>query len=136
MLNENTPLCRICFEGGDIEDGKPLNQPCACRGSIGHMHQSCLMQWVTVSGSSICEICLHQFAGVLTDVNLVPNAVRQPGVRRTAFRRVVFALMGLAVCVKITMFGTPGVVEWVVVSFISIITMLYIIKVVSDCITI
>ena len=35
-------MCRLCW--GD-EDGGPLVQPCACRGSIQWIHKACLEQW-------------------------------------------------------------------------------------------
>jgi len=40
MVEEKT--CRVCF--GD-EDGGPLVQPCACRGSVQWIHVHCLEQW-------------------------------------------------------------------------------------------
>lgn len=58
---ENTEVCRIC-----LDEGEKMLRPCSCTGSIGTVHQQCMMSWVSSqlqrSKSKIikCEICLHQ----------------------------------------------------------------------------
>lgn len=42
---DEPPACRICMEGGDAAAG-PLVSPCPCRGSIQHLHASCLWRWL------------------------------------------------------------------------------------------
>ena len=37
------PLCSICFDGNCIEDD-PIVRDCACRGSCGFTHISCLVE--------------------------------------------------------------------------------------------
>ena len=37
-------LCRICLSG---EQGEELATPCACRGSVAHVHSDCLKQYLT-----------------------------------------------------------------------------------------
>ncbi|KAF4672789.1 hypothetical protein FOL47_011368 [Perkinsus chesapeaki] len=41
---EAAPVCRICFDEGSRED--KLLRPCDCRGSVKHIHRSCLEKWV------------------------------------------------------------------------------------------
>jgi len=53
--------CRICFEGNEEQ---PLLQPCKCTGSIGHIHESCLMTWLTVKQSNSCELCKSPYQTV------------------------------------------------------------------------
>lgn len=47
-----TPLCRICYEDGD------LVSCCECTGTAGYVHKKCLKNWITHSGNDThCEIC-------------------------------------------------------------------------------
>ena len=41
-MDEDEKRCRLCL--GD-EDGGPLVQPCACRGSAKFIHKACLEKW-------------------------------------------------------------------------------------------
>lgn len=38
--------CRICLDGPNGDD--PLISPCACKGSVEHVHLSCLREWIRV----------------------------------------------------------------------------------------
>ena len=38
-------VCRICLDNASSED--PLIEPCDCRGSVRHIHISCLVKWIT-----------------------------------------------------------------------------------------
>ena len=42
----DAPVCRVC-RCDDAEDR--LYTPCLCRGSISHVHQECLLQWLLVA---------------------------------------------------------------------------------------
>lgn len=42
--------CRICLEPGGIT-------PCACAGTMGHVHEKCLREWIRQSGQMHCELC-------------------------------------------------------------------------------
>lgn len=44
--------CRIC-----LEDGGTLISPCACKGTIAHVHEECLREWIKISNLEHCEIC-------------------------------------------------------------------------------
>lgn len=48
--------CWICKDDGDS-----LIAPCDCKGSIAHVHESCLITWIERSGSSKCGTCGHVF---------------------------------------------------------------------------
>jgi hypothetical protein len=43
---DDEAVCRICREPGT--DESPLRFPCACSGSIKHVHQDCLLEWLKV----------------------------------------------------------------------------------------
>ncbi len=54
---EQTGVCRICYEG----DGE-LRRPCRCSGSVAHVHEACLQQWLTTrETNSRCELCHTRF---------------------------------------------------------------------------
>ena len=48
-----TAVCRICYGSSEEEE---LKTPCKCLGSVKHIHQSCLMNWLRTSYKH-CEIC-------------------------------------------------------------------------------
>lgn len=51
--------CRICRGEGTAEE--PLFYPCKCSGSIKHVHQDCLMEWLSHSQKKHCELCKTPF---------------------------------------------------------------------------
>eukprot|EP01138_Halocafeteria_seosinensis_P006069 gb/GECG01006204.1/.p1 GENE.gb/GECG01006204.1/~~gb/GECG01006204.1/.p1 ORF type:complete len:1504 (+),score=125.69 gb/GECG01006204.1/:1-4512(+) len=38
-----------------------LRAPCKCGGSVKHVHQSCLEEWLAISGREQCDLCHSQF---------------------------------------------------------------------------
>jgi len=54
-------FCRICHCGADSELGR-LIAPCKCKGTLKHVHQSCLQQWIKSSDCKHCELCGFHFA--------------------------------------------------------------------------
>ncbi|KAJ3216804.1 hypothetical protein HK099_005707, partial [Clydaea vesicula] len=52
-------ICRVCRSGETFD--QPLYNPCKCNGSMKHVHQVCLEEWLSHSNSKKCEICKHQF---------------------------------------------------------------------------
>lgn len=44
-------ICRICHEGSADE---ALLSPCHCSGSVKHVHQTCLQQWLQAGASESC----------------------------------------------------------------------------------
>ena len=51
--------CRLCLDA----EGRELLSPCACRGSLAHVHADCLLEWCDhVSNYQRCDVC-HQFLG-------------------------------------------------------------------------
>lgn len=54
---DNALQCRICLAGASIEN--LTVSPCRCSGTMGHLHKSCLDQWLTARDHHLCEICLH-----------------------------------------------------------------------------
>lgn len=55
----DVPICRICY--GESRD-EPLISPCACVGSMAHVHETCLRVWMAKKNKpSTCEICLTKY---------------------------------------------------------------------------
>uniref|UniRef100_H2Y4C4 RING-type E3 ubiquitin transferase n=1 Tax=Ciona savignyi TaxID=51511 RepID=H2Y4C4_CIOSA len=52
-------VCRICQECCSGDPG--LIAPCRCKGSIGFVHERCLVEWLSKSGKSTCEICCTSY---------------------------------------------------------------------------
>ncbi|KAK4225159.1 voltage-dependent anion channel-domain-containing protein [Podospora fimiseda] len=57
--NLEPDTCRICRGEGTSEE--PLFYPCRCSGSIKHVHQDCLMEWLSHSQKKHCELCKTPF---------------------------------------------------------------------------
>jgi hypothetical protein len=60
--------CKICFE-----TSRPLVSCCQCSGSIGHVHENCLLEWmahcIEKSGYTVtprCEICKANISANIT----------------------------------------------------------------------
>lgn len=66
IVERDAEICRIC-RLGDSDSNKLIVCPCACTGSIGHIHIDCHRHWRKVTGRHICEICRHVFRRVGTD---------------------------------------------------------------------
>jgi E3 ubiquitin-protein ligase DOA10 len=47
---EEEEACRVCRLGA--REDEPLFHPCKCRGSIKHVHQKCLVDWLEHRASS------------------------------------------------------------------------------------
>jgi len=71
VAGEDGPACWICL-GEDRRDVKlgALRSPCACRGSIGHVHERCLQDWINsqaesadVPGIPTCPTCKERYHG-------------------------------------------------------------------------
>lgn len=58
-LSTNHDICRICHCEGDSD--APLIAPCYCSGSLRHVHEACLQQWIKSSDIRSCELCKFQF---------------------------------------------------------------------------
>ena len=59
VISSNNDICRICHCEGD--DELPLVTPCLCLGSLQHVHQACLQQWIKSSNTKSCEMCRFPF---------------------------------------------------------------------------
>jgi E3 ubiquitin-protein ligase DOA10 len=60
MLDARPPdvvTCRICYDGASHADDALLSDVCACKGSIGHIHRSCLRRIARYDHSGVCTIC-------------------------------------------------------------------------------
>ncbi|KAI9310261.1 hypothetical protein BX666DRAFT_2009796 [Dichotomocladium elegans] len=56
----DSEICRVCRCGETPEH--PLFHPCKCSGSIRHVHQDCLTEWLSHSRKKYCELCEHPFS--------------------------------------------------------------------------
>ena len=43
--DDDAPCCFICL-GGTDESGEPLTRECSCRGTMGYVHHSCLVNYL------------------------------------------------------------------------------------------
>ncbi|XP_065079345.1 E3 ubiquitin-protein ligase MARCHF3-like [Ochlerotatus camptorhynchus] len=50
--------CRICQSATGMSR---LISPCLCKGSLRHVHRDCLEHWLSRSGLTHCELCLHRY---------------------------------------------------------------------------
>ncbi|KAK6424666.1 hypothetical protein LTR95_016369, partial [Oleoguttula sp. CCFEE 5521] len=57
--DNTTPTCRICRSESAATE--PLFHPCKCSGSIKHVHQECLINWLAHSHKKHCELCKTPF---------------------------------------------------------------------------
>ena len=69
--------CRFCLEPGTLDDRKnPLLTPCACKGSAGYVHKTCLWHWrqtdVRDNQDIKCPVCLSHY-----DTNIVKMYKRE-----------------------------------------------------------
>lgn len=49
------PCCWICYQPAVAD--RPLLTPCKCRGTIGQVHEDCLLKWIQQSKKSTCMQC-------------------------------------------------------------------------------
>lgn len=51
------PRCRICLDLGTADN--ILIRPCACSGSVAHVHENCLKTWISERPDvhNVCELC-------------------------------------------------------------------------------
>lgn len=70
--------CRICLEGASSEN--LTASPCLCSGTMGHLHSSCLEEWLTIRDHHICEICLYPLRSPRPSIRQCsqPQALSQP----------------------------------------------------------
>ena len=59
-MEEDEDICRVCRSNGSPD--KPLFHPCICTGSIRHVHQECLIQWLQHSRKEYCELCNYKYS--------------------------------------------------------------------------
>jgi hypothetical protein len=80
--------CRFCLSEGEPDD--PFLEPCACRGSAGFVHRSCLAKWretdVRPDQDRKCPVCLTQYR---SDVVKIYPRERVPDYRSTGYQRLL-----------------------------------------------
>jgi hypothetical protein len=57
-FNKSDKTCRICCSCSQSEQ---LLEPCRCSGSLAHVHRQCLVRWISVSKSIVCNVCLTEY---------------------------------------------------------------------------
>lgn len=60
-MQDDEDVCKICRTEADAESG-PLYTPCKCKGTIGRVHATCLMDWLAATNphgarTERCEVC-------------------------------------------------------------------------------
>ena len=57
-LEEYQKTCRICCSS---ERSGQMLSPCNCKGTLSYVHSYCLINWIDVSQSDECEVCLTEY---------------------------------------------------------------------------
>lgn len=60
MEAEEEKICRIC-RLRETKTREELISPCACKGTLAYIHQTCLEIWLKRSGTSYCELCRFNY---------------------------------------------------------------------------
>ena len=95
------PLCRIChLPSAPLT---PLSSPCRCSGSIEHVHEACLLQWLGQRSSTACELCGYQFQ---FQPVYAPGAPSSPSVLDAVWGGVRWVVRALPVCVRWVVVGS------------------------------
>lgn len=55
----NEILCKICH-GVDSTPDNLLVSPCLCRGTLRHIHERCLHEYIKVRANNSCDICKYE----------------------------------------------------------------------------
>ena len=70
LSEESAPVCYICR---DEDKPEPLIRPCKCTGTMGHVHASCIEEWVNAHRQLAnepdiprCSVCRHPYNGIET----------------------------------------------------------------------
>lgn len=57
--DDNELFCRICHDTKS-DNITPLISPCRCTGSSALVHQTCIENWLTLSGRESCDLCNYR----------------------------------------------------------------------------
>ena len=106
--------CRICRL--PAEAGQSLRRPCKCAGTIGHVHEACLLSWLEHSKSRRCEVCgvAFRFVPLFSEdapTSLTPWQLACGVARRVLMILVKFVRM-LAV-LAVWLGAVPLVTSWI-----------------------
>ncbi|KAL4437518.1 hypothetical protein ABPG77_003499 [Micractinium sp. CCAP 211/92] len=67
LPSRGQPTCLICLEEFRQEEfinGAALRLECSCRGDLALRHRDCVMKWVQVKGSNVCELCKSEIRNI------------------------------------------------------------------------
>ncbi|KAL4452071.1 hypothetical protein ABPG75_007733 [Micractinium tetrahymenae] len=67
LPSRGQPTCLICLEEFRQEEfinGSALRLECSCRGDLALRHRDCVMKWVQVKGSNVCELCKSEIRNI------------------------------------------------------------------------
>lgn len=59
----NSLVCRIC-QTNTVQE--PLISPCNCKGTLAHVHLTCLERWLNETSRNYCELCMFRFNAIQT----------------------------------------------------------------------
>ena len=63
VCSSPSEACRICYEPAS------LVSVCDCKGSVRYIHPHCLVQWISVSGRTTCEICHAKYRFINREID-------------------------------------------------------------------
>ncbi|KAI9362371.1 hypothetical protein BD770DRAFT_360219, partial [Pilaira anomala] len=90
-MDEEEEICRVCRSEGSPEH--PLFHPCKCTGSIRHVHQDCLIEWLSHSRQQHCELCKHPFTFTPVYRPDMPEVLPPTLIIQQFNKKIFFALM-------------------------------------------
>ncbi|XP_044008541.1 E3 ubiquitin-protein ligase MARCHF3-like [Aphidius gifuensis] len=64
LVSVGSFVCRICHHSDTSSE--PLVSPCRCKGTLAHIHLSCLERWLNESSRNHCELCQHIYEAIKT----------------------------------------------------------------------
>ncbi|KAF7993793.1 hypothetical protein HCN44_010400 [Aphidius gifuensis] len=102
LVSVGSFVCRICHHSDTSSE--PLVSPCRCKGTLAHIHLSCLERWLNESSRNHCELCQHIY-----------EAIKTPRYRCLLTRcGIMFFLtiIGLGYCTAVYLLVKEQVVPW------------------------
>src|SRR5258706_13178171 len=92
-------MCRICLDTEGL-----LITPCNCCGTIGYMHELCLMKWLSNKSDNSCEICKHEYQFGVRFNNAIRMLLYFYNIFAFCFVCLPFIIVGLSISVIIVQF--------------------------------
>ncbi|KAG8246078.1 E3 ubiquitin-protein ligase MARCHF2-like [Homalodisca vitripennis] len=91
LFYDKLKFCRICLDTEETED--LIKSPCVCRGSMSHVHVSCLENWFNTSSRTSCDICHMEIKTSKVRRSFLETFGRQLGKPLFGWNKVILAIL-------------------------------------------